>query len=97
MDVNSWRVAFVENDTRFLAVLTCHEIHLAHTFALNFEDPLTFDTPTVGGHTIFKHLSPYQLFVHVGKFLMNSFSPFSARFFVWMIPSFVEHLGLIHE
>ena len=41
------------------------------------------------------HLLPYLLLVHVGELLANSFLPFSAGFFIGMIPDFVEHLGLI--
>ena len=91
------RVVFGEIDAGYLAVPTCYKMHPVCTVVLNFELLLIFDAPAIGRHKSFKHLSLYLLFVHVGEFLANSFSLFSARFFVGIIPGFIECLGLFPE
>ena len=63
---------------------------LVHTIALSFEHPLVFNALAAGEHKMFKHLSPYLLFVYVKKLLAYRFSPFSAIFFVGIIPGFNE-------
>ena len=69
-------------------------MHPVHTIKLNLEDPLILYTPTIRGHKTFVSLAPYLLFVHVGKFLFNLFSPFYARTCTGMVPGFGESLVL---
>ena len=88
-------IVFGEIDTRYLAVPTCYKMHPVHTIALNFKHPLIFDSPAIGGHKTFKHLSPHLSLVHNRELLANSFLPFSSRFFVGIVPGFIECLRLI--
>ena len=73
---------------------TTRYVWLVHTIALNFEDPLIFDAPVIRGHMAFMCHLPYLLFVHIGEFFTNGFSPFFAKIFIEMILGLVECLGL---
>ena len=69
-------------------------MHPVHTVALNLEDPLVLHTCMIRVEKTFACLVLYLLLVHVGKFLFDCFSPFHARTFIWIVPSFSEGLGL---